>query len=395
MKIGFDISQTGRLKAGCGYFAQSLIESLSESDTSHEYMVYPAFGTRFWDPHHATETWRSSRRHVHRGPEGMSHAANVALWQSDRRELEARLGAPDLIHANNFYCPRGLNARIVFTLYDLVVFDYPDFSTEANRLVCTDGILDAAVNADMLIAISDATRARFLELFPHYPPSRVRTVYPASRFAAGQPTAELPSPLAPHAYWLAVGTVEPRKNLRRLVQAYAALVREWPDTPPLVIAGGQGWLEQGFDRFVEELGIGDRVHRLGYVDDPILAALYANCFAFVYPSLVEGFGLPVLEAMTLGAATITSNCSSLPEIAGDAALTVDPEDEAALSAAMLTLKSGDSRDTLRSRAQRRAARFSWRAAARAVSGIYEEVRLQPRFVESIVQPPPGPCATVC
>lgn len=230
----------------------------------------------------------------------------------------------------------------------------------------------------MLVAISDATRMRFLELLPHYPSSRVRTIYPGSRFDGAADAASLPAGLSRFGFWLVVGTLEPRKNLRRLVRAYARLVHSNAGTPPLVIAGGEGWMEDDFDALLSDLGIGERVRRLGYVDDATLASLYANCLAFVYPSLVEGFGLPVLEAMTMGAAVITSNRSSLPEIVGDAGLTVPPEDEEALAGAMRTLADNPgTRERLRAAALRRAAGFSWAAAARSVLEVYQEVLARP------------------
>jgi glycosyltransferase involved in cell wall biosynthesis len=382
MRIGFDISQTGALKAGCGHFAQSLIEALTQLDRENEYIVYPTFGTGYWDPRHTAATWRTERANVRRGPEGLTHAESRTLWQSPGPTLEPAIGSPDLIHANNYYCPRQIRSRIVYTLYDLVALDYPDSTTEANRLVCAGGLLDASIHADMMVAISNATRTRYLELFPHYPSSRVRTVYPASRFGPHTVVGELPASLTPGGFWLAVGTLEPRKNLRRLIRAYAALIRAYPDASPLVVAGGVGWLEDDFDDFVAAAGVADRVSRLGYVAEPVLASLYSNCLAFVYPSLVEGFGLPVLEAMSLGAPVVTSNRSSLAEIAADAAVTVHPEDEAALAAAMQRLEHDQHlRLRLRDAGLRRAAAFSWSAAARAVLDLYAEVLQRPSFGE--------------
>jgi glycosyltransferase involved in cell wall biosynthesis len=382
MRIGFDVSQTGALKAGCGFFADSLVRALAEIDGRNEYILYPAFGTGFWDPQHARSTRRIGQGNFERGPEGMSHEECIALWRNGGGALEARLGRPALVHANNYYCPRGLRARVVYTLYDLVALDHPDFITEANRLICAEGLLEASVGADMLVAISEATRRRFLELFPHYPPSRVRTVHPASRFEPGGRVDGLPDGLAPAAYWLTVGTLEPRKNLRRLARAYALLARESREAFPLVIAGGAGWLEDGFESLVEQLGIAGRVRMLGYVEDQVLAALYTHCFAFVYPSLAEGFGLPVLEAMSLGAAVVTSDRSSLPEVVAEAGLTVDPEDEQALAAAMRTLVRGpEVRVRLREAGQARARCFSWRAAAEAVLSLYEEALARPAYAE--------------
>jgi glycosyltransferase involved in cell wall biosynthesis len=232
----------------------------------------------------------------------------------------------------------------------------------------------------MVIAISDATRSRFSSLFPHYPVSRIRTVHPASRFDAQRAIGPLPSPLKPDGFWLTVGTLEPRKNLRRLAHAFAQLSRDVPDTPPLVIAGGGGWMEGDFDSFLAELGIASRVMRLGYVDDDVLAALYAHCFGFVYPALVEGFGLPVLEAMSLGAPVITSDRPSLVEIAGDAALLVDPGDVRSLSDALNRfIAERELRDVLRCRGRDVARRFSWPHAAATVLSVYREALERPAF----------------
>jgi glycosyltransferase involved in cell wall biosynthesis len=378
VRIGFDVSQTGEGKAGCGFFADSLVQALARHDKANEYVLYPAFGTGWWDEDHARTTRRIARPGFRRGPEGMSHESCVGFWGRPPADFEERLGRPDVVHANNYFCPRGLrHARVVYTLYDLVPLDNPEYLTEANRLVCFDGLFEASLRADLLLAISEHTRARFLTHFPHCAPDRVRVVYPASRFAdtAATRLADAPAGLRPGGFWLSVGTLEPRKNLRRLLRAVARL----PGDRPLVMAGGRGWLEEGLESFVSELGLADRVRVLGYVDDDTLAWLYANCFAFAYPSLVEGFGLPVLEAMGLGAAVVTSNRSSLPEVAGDGALVVDPEDEDALRHALGRLDTEPAlRDGLRTRAIERARFFSWDAAARRTLALYDEVVAAPR-----------------
>jgi len=382
MRIGFDVSQTGSGKAGCGYFADSLIRTLARIDDENEYVLYPAFGNGFWDPEHDRTTFATRQSNFRRGPEGMTHGECMAFWTRPPEDLERRLGDPDVVHANNYFAPRGLrHARLVYTLYDLIPLDRPEFLTEANRLVCFDGLFEASLWADALIAISRHTRERFLRFFPHYPPDRVHVVYPASRFRPEDPEPrpeDAPDGLRPGEFWLSVGTREPRKNLRRVLRAYASLVSRGETDRPLALAGGSGWLEEGLPPLVAELGLGGRVRLLGYVPDETLRWLYRNCFAFVYPSLAEGFGLPPLEAMSLGAAVVTSNTTSLPEVVGDAAITVDPEDDEALAEAMRRL-SGDAalRDGLRQRGLEQASRFSWEGAARDVLRVYEDVRGRP------------------
>ena len=156
-----------------------------------------------------------------------------------------------------------------------------------------------------------------------------------------------------------------------------------PETGPLVLAGGRGWLMEDMTRDLAEMGLAGRVRLTGYVDDAELAWLYRNCLGFVYPSLFEGFGLPVLEAMSLGAAVVTSDVSSLPEVAGDAALLADPRDPVAIALAMAHLENDPGlRRDLKARGLARAGQFSWERAARAALEAYERAAAMARFAPS-------------
>jgi len=139
-------------------------------------------------------------------------------------------------------------------------------------------------------------------------------------------------------------------------------------------------LEEGLKEFIQALELSNHVLILGYVSDKELAWLYRNCFCFVYPSLYEGFGLPVLEAMGQGAAVITSNATSLPEVAGDAAYYIDPFDEYSMTEALLKLASDDAyREALREKAVIQAEKFSWEKSAEEVLHVYKQVMTLPKF----------------
>ena len=181
----------------------------------------------------------------------------------------------------------------------------------------------------------------------------------------GPPTpaelAELPAP----GFVLAVGTLEPRKNLPRLVAAYASLPEEVQARHPLAVAGRLGW--EADETIAALRSLGDRGRILGYVSDAVLAELYRRCAVICYPSLGEGFGLPVLEAMAAGAAVVTSDVSSLPEVGGDAVAYCSPREVGSIAAALeRLLASPDERARLGERARARAAGFSWDAFAEAV-----------------------------
>ncbi|MYL85287.1 glycosyltransferase [Desulfovibrio aerotolerans] len=376
MKIGFDVSQTGAGKAGCGYFAAGLLAVLADLETSNEYVLYPAFGDFFREPQPKACS-RPAGRRFHPGPTFRRFWDQKRFFRHPPADFEARLGNPDIVHANNFFCPSGLTrARLVYTLYDLSFLIEPAWTTEGNRTGCFDGVFRAATSADYLVAISEYSLNHYLSVFPNYPKNRTVVAPLASRFGP-QSLQEKPAALGDIGsgdFWLCVGTIEPRKNHERLFAAYAAWRRDTGGTMPLVLAGGKGWLMDDVARTVEELGIAEHLRFTGYVSDAELAWLYASCHAFLYPSLFEGFGLPVLEAMSLGAAVICSNATSLPEVAGDAAIQVDPLDVAGLASAMATLTGHTSlRDSLRQRALTRAGLFSWEKTARIVAEAYARV----------------------
>jgi len=260
-----------------------------------------------------------------------------------------------------------------YTLYDLSFLEHPEWHAEQNRVGCFEGVFNAGLYADMIISISEYSRGHFLEIFPHFPPDRIRVVPPASRFSH-KPNLARPSSLSslkPGEFWLNVGTLEPRKNQHRLVQAYARLKARNPGTFPLVFAGGRGWLMEDFHAMVEHLGLVKDIVMPGYVDDSALQWLYQNCYAMVYPSLFEGFGLPVLEAMSLGAPVISSNVTSIPEIVGDAGILVNPFDEGEIFGAMSKLlQNRGLRASLIELGRARAKRFTWESAALTILECY-------------------------
>ena len=374
MRIGFDISQTGNGKAGCGYFADSIIQQLARTDLENEYILYPTFGNFFWDPE-----WRSATRRIDRPKVGRAEGHATldkarAFWSNPPADLETSLGKPDIIHSNNFFCPHGLkSARLVYTLYDLSFLDHPEWHTEENRLGCFEGVFNACLYADMIVSISEYSRRHFLEIFPHFPQERIVVVHLASRFSR-KPDLSRPallSSLKPGEFWLTVGTLEPRKNQLRLLRAYTRLKSSLPKTFPLVMAGGKGWLMEDIHRAVADLGLAEDIIMPGYLDDAALQWLYQNCYAMVYPSLFEGFGLPVLEAMSLGAPVISSNVTSIPEIAGDAGILVNPEAEEDIFGAMLMLRESNGlRISLIERGREQAKRFTWESAARTILECY-------------------------
>jgi glycosyltransferase involved in cell wall biosynthesis len=380
MHIGFDISQTGSGKAGCGFFAHALIKAMLELAPEHRYALFPSFGDFYLDTLMPIQNPYSGRD-VHYGPQYPSRETARVFWNGD--EVDSALGRPDIIHANNFWCPTQLaSSRLIYTFYDMGFAAEPAWTTEANRVGCFDGVFRAAIAADWVVAISEASRAHYLSFFPHFPEDRIRVIYPCSRFSDSSAQGKRPEALeniSAGGYWLNVGTVEPRKNQRRLVEAYARYLALGGTPMPLVLAGGKGWLMEDFQQHLSELGIDAQVVMTGYVSDDELIWLYRNCYANLYPSLFEGFGLPVLEGMQFGAPTLTSNSTSIPEVAGDAAILLAPEDIDGWAKAMLRLAGNRlERDHLSATALEQAGRFDWKRSAAALLQLYEEALASPK-----------------
>lgn len=379
MKIGFDISQTGQHKAGCGFLAYSLIRALAEVDHKNEYIQYPTFGDFYFDPE-----WKKSVKFVQQrnfqiglGHEKFEQAK--AFWAYPTADFETKLGSPDIIQSNNFFCPVGFKkTKLVYFLHDLIFLQEPDLTTEVNRIGCFQGVFRANLYADFVIANSNYSREKFLEYFPHYPEEKVEVVHLASRFSGQSDTPSVKpkrfSTLKEDGFWLNVGTLEPRKNQIGILKAYAKLKAELGPTYPLVFAGGRGWQMEHFNDVISDLGLDQDVIHLDYVSDQELLWLLQNCFAFVFPSFLEGFGLPVLEAMSQGAAVITSSTTSLPEIIGDCGLLIDPKNENELYKAMAKLQVNPTeREKFKHMALERSKLFSWGISARKILEIYNHI----------------------
>lgn len=378
MKIGFDISQTGAGKAGCGYFADSIICHLAKLDQKNQYFLYSTFGDHYWDDNNR-KVRQISLPNFQRGLKHNSREEADEFWQNPPVNFESQLGSPDIIHANNFFCPLELKAsKLLYTLYDINFLKNPEWSTAENCFACFNGVFKASIYADSIISISQYSLNSFLNTFPHFSPKKAEIIYPASRFSYKE---EIPQPkkiafLKKDNFWLCAGTIEPRKNHKKLLHAYKKLKEKQGRVMPLILAGGKGWLMDDITQVIENLNLTKDVKMVGYVNDDELQWLYQNCFCSLYPSLFEGFGLPVLEAMSLKAPVITSNVSSIPEIVGDEGIMVDPQSEEELFNAMLRItKDNDCRMDLKERGFNRAKKFSWELAAAKLLSVYEKLVL--------------------
>ncbi len=374
LKVCLDLSPTVHHHAGLGRYAYELLLALAEAARENIYSIFynnprqarvapslhgfPAYTTPL-----SYKPWRLS-----------ALLAHFARLSQDRL-----FPGVDIFHATDHLLPRFFRIKSVFTLHDLIFLFHPETHKPLNRWFLALMMPRFLRAADAIIAVSECTKR---DAVRHYgiPEEKITVIYEgvSPRFRPADPEtvrAVRAKYGLPERFILYVGTIEPRKNLTALLEAYAALLsRNTRYAARLVIVGKKGWLYEGFFRRLRELGLEERVHFTGYVPDEDLPALYSAATLFVFPSLYEGFGLPVLEAMACGTPVVCSGTSSLPEVAGDAALLVDPTDIPALAAAMERALTDEAlRASLRARGLERARRFTWEEAARQTITIYRSV----------------------
>ena len=287
------------------------------------------------------------------------------LWTHARLSWEMVTHPPDLLFVPAHVLPLVCPLPAVVTVHDLGYRHFPDAHPLAQRLYLDWSTRFSASRAAHIIADSQATRRDLVQLCG-IPENKITVVYPGrdESFTRVDPAAVCAKYNLPERYLLHVGTLQPRKNLLRLIEAAS----HQSSVINLVLVGRRGWLSQP----ILEAARRHDVRVLEYVPDEDLAGLYSGATAFVFPSLYEGFGFPVLEAMACGTPVICSNTSSLPEVAGEAALTVDPLDTAALSTAIArVLDDSALRESLIARGYEQIQKFSWEHAARETLIVLE------------------------
>jgi len=398
MRIAFDGTTLRPGRTGVGYYTEHLLHHLAREAPDEEIVVVsnrtidttaplPAnVGT-------ADEGWRTPR---------------MVWMQLQAPRLLRGLGA-DVAHFTNGMMPIAVSVPTVVTIHDMSLTLYPRFHP-TRRVLLNKPLVDlAARRADAIITVSESARRDIMGLYK-LSRDRVHVVHEAAAPSFGPVCDEARIARVRAKYGLGervilyVGTIEPRKNLPKLIDAFAAGWRAGDlRDHQLVCAGPYGWLSRGVERQLDALQIGDAIRFTGYVPFSDLPVLYSLAEVFVFPSMYEGFGLPVIEAMACGTPVVTGRNSSLAEVAGGAIQHVDRLDADALGAAMVALaRDPRRRAELSARGLRRARMFSWQRAARETLAIYESVagrRLgrrafepAPAFAEAVLEPLPVPSA---
>lgn len=370
-KVTVDYTPAYEQGGGIGRYVRELVHALSEVDPTNEYRLFVSgcaisplkkIGDNFkWATTRVSQKWLAR----------LWHRARIPL------PVEAISGSTDLFHATDFVLPpTQRKTRTILTVHDLSFIRTPETAKASLRRYLETVVPRSLRRATHVLADSQSTKDDLVDIYGVKPESvSVLLSGVDSRFKPSTLTDTMREKyfIPNRPYVLAVGTVQPRKNYARLVHALAELHQMGIDVS-LVIAGGKGWLEDEIYEAVNKTGLRNFVRFTGFVDDADLPALYSDAVCTAFPSLYEGFGLPVLESMACKTPVLTSNVSSLPEVAGDAALLVDPHDVGEISVGMYRLITDDElRRQLIQRGANRIVDFSWQQTARELTSIYERV----------------------
>jgi glycosyltransferase involved in cell wall biosynthesis len=374
-RIGLDYTAAVHQSAGIGRYTREMVQALAVLPAAlieFNYCLFVAGAGKVaqpalpapnfsWRPTRLTERWLAR----------LWYRLHLPLW------IETWTGPLDLFHAPDFVLPPVRpDTRTIVTIHDLSFVREPETVMPGMLPHLHKWVPHSVRRADHVIAVSEATRQDLIKLY-QTPPEKISVLYhgvtpnfepvtdPAKLAAVRQKYG-----LGERPFVLSVGTIQPRKNYQRLIQALAKL-----NSPvALVIIGSKGWKYEDIFNEVARLDLAERVHFLGFVADADLAALYSAATLFVYPSLYEGFGLPVLEAMACGTPVVASNQSALPEVVGEAGLLVNPRDVEAMAAAIARLLTEpDLHRCLAEAGRARAANFTWANMALKLLDLYQKI----------------------
>ncbi len=383
LKVTIDATPILSKPSGVGIYVFNLINALQSLQQEHNFKLSISYQPSW-------KNWLSSNFSP---PENISSYSDLYILPipvkiSSRLSLipgsplfdfEKYLGFPDITHGTNYSVFPCKNSTKLMNIYDLTFLKYPQYVNLAVRKYAKR-VHQSLKWTDAILTISESSKQDIVEHL-QIPPENIYVTPLASRYHVNYLTDELISRIDNNIsydfsqpYLLFVSTIEPRKNIGAIISAFNLLKSEYKIPHNLVLIGQKGWKYEPIFQEIEDSPWKENIYHLDYLSDELVALFYSRADVFVYPSHYEGFGLPVLEAMTLGAPVVTSSTSSLPEVAGDAALLVNPSDVEEQAHAILQIISDSKfRNDLITKGKARATLFSWDRTARETLEVYKSI----------------------
>lgn len=371
MKIAIDITRAIIESAGIGRYTYELAHTLIQNAQECDFLIY---SIHFNNSPEKTEKFESFRKkNVELKRLRIPGKCKEFLWGIPLNLLGGFLKDADVLFAPSFFeLQRGLKIPQVVTIHDMATFIFPEQRGRKMSRYLSKRAAIVCKKAKTVLSVSDSTKKDIVK-YLKIPEQKIHRTYPGLN-QLSEPSNLLPFGLQQKQYILCVGTVEPRKNLAGLFKAYLLLSQEIQNKYKLVVCGGKGWNDSEIYESAKPLVDDGKLIFTGFVSDRDLAKLYEDALLFVYPSLYEGFGFPIIEAMSFGLPVITSNISSMPEAAGDAGILVDPTSPKSISAAISRVLNDESlRKKLSRQSLKQSQKFSWRTCGRETLEAIEDV----------------------
>jgi glycosyltransferase involved in cell wall biosynthesis len=375
MKIVIDIQPIFKYKTGIGWYTQKLLKQLNSNE-----IIFEGHGFNFLNRNNIQNDL-ANLKFKNKINSLMPYGIYRRIWHYLPISYNALFDSnADIFHFFNYIVPPKIKGKVIVTVYDMVYKLYPETMTKRNYKRLDKELKRSVDRADKIITISENSKNEIIK-FLNVDATKIEIVYPGidrinytKKYSNDEINKVKKKYKLPSKYILYLGTLEPRKNIVRIIESYSKLKTQINEQIYLVIAGKKGWMYEEIFKKVESLGLENDVIFTGYVDEIDKHLLYKMSEVFVFPSLYEGFGMPVLEAMAAGVPVITSNTSALPEVVGDAGILINPNDVEELANAMKkVLEDKDLKQKLIKKGLTQSLKFSWEKSARKLLEIYKEV----------------------
>ncbi len=371
MKITIDASGALGKKTGVGNYIYNLVNQLALIDNENDYSLY----LNYFRLRHTNPFSKDFKITANRIPAKIQRNLQNYL----NLPIELFIGKTDIFHGPNYFLPPTRSAKKIITVHDLTFVLYPETMHKNDHLYFQKYVPRSIEQADHVITISNSTKKALIEKL-EVPEKKISI----TRMAAGNEFRPinnfklvdqvLNKYNLPNKFILTVCTLEPRKNLVTLIKALSILKKNKELNQKLVVVGGSGWKSNDLHAAIDELDLQDSIIFPGYIGQDDLPAIYNACSLFLFPSLYEGFGIPLLEAMACGKTIISSNTSSMPEVVADAGILIDPLDEQKWAEQISkTLSDLSLIKELGQKSLKRASGFSWQKMAKETLQIYKKV----------------------
>ncbi|MHC5610770.1 MAG: glycosyltransferase family 4 protein [Nostoc sp.] len=384
LKVVVDATPVDSKPSGVGFYIANLICALDVLQKEENFQLGIVYqpGLKNWlrGEFSLPESFQHySQQYLLPLPVRISDLLLALAFKPSLSYFEKYFGFPDILHGTNYSVYPSQNSLKVMNIYDLTFIKYPNYIHSVVKTY-TERVKRCLQWTDLVLTISESSKKDIIE-YLKVDPTKVYVTPLASRYYPNYLSEEIAQMLEKQAnydfskpYLLFVSTIEPRKNINTIITAFNFLKEKYKIDHQLILIGKKGWNYEPIFTAIENSPWKNEIHHLDYLSNELVALFYSIADVFVYPSHYEGFGLPVLEAMTLGAPVVTSNTSSIPEVTGDAAILIDPDDYMQLAEAILQVISDSQlRQDLINKGKIRANLFSWERTAEQTLKAYRSI----------------------